>query len=134
MEQISDSCDLKKGRRGGARTGAGQPSFEPYPEERALVEQLSGRGVPIKSISTMIRDGISDNTLSKHFARELAVGKAKACAEVAGKLFEMAIGGNVTACIFWCKTQMGWKEESQQVELSGPGGSPLVIEKLWGNK
>lgn len=108
-----NSCDLKKDQ-----PGAGQPPFEPTDQERGQVEAMSGFGVPVKSIAAIIRGGISDNTLMKHFRKELDQGRAKAQAQVGKSLFQNCISGNVTAQIFYAKTQMGWKEPPQQIEVS----------------
>lgn len=53
-------------------------------------------------------------------------GRARAVDEVARGLIEQAKSGNVTAAIFYMKTQGGWREK-QEVEVSGPGGEPLVM-------
>jgi hypothetical protein len=51
------------------------------------------------------------------FAEELKRGKAKGISAVANKMWEMAIGGNVVACIFFLKSQAGWRE-LQQVDVN----------------
>ena len=53
--------------------------------------------------------GISDPTLREHYRTELDSGVCDANATVASKLYELAIGGNVTACIFWLKTRARWR-------------------------
>ena len=90
----------------------------PTDEERKLVESMSGYGVPISHISALVRDGIDDDTLTKHFRKELTQGKAKANAKVGQTLFQKATSGDTTAAIWWSKTQMNWKETSVQ-ELHG---------------
>ncbi len=75
-----------------------------------MVEQMCAVGIPQESISLMVRNGIDDKTLRKHFRRELDTAKIKANAKIGGTLFNKAIGGDTTAAIFWAKTQMGWKE------------------------
>ena len=44
-----------------------KPTFKPTDEERALVEQMSSVGIPQESICLVIRDGIDDKTLRRHF-------------------------------------------------------------------
>lgn len=85
----------------------------PTDEERKLVESMSGYGVPYPNISALIRDGIDHDTLTKHFKKELAQGKAKANSKIGQTLFQKATGGDTTAMIWWSKTQMGWKENIQ---------------------
>jgi hypothetical protein len=56
-------------------------------------------------------------------------GKSKAIGSVANSLLMQAREGNITAAIFYLKTQAGWKE-TQGIEHSNPDGSlrPTVIE------
>jgi|TARA_R110000851_G_scaffold329748_1_gene501933 hypothetical protein len=96
----------------------GPPTFKPTDEERDLVEQMCKVGIPQESICRVIRDGIDDKTLRKHFRRELDTSKIKANVAVAGALYNKAVNGDTGAQIFWAKTQMGWKEKSE-IEHSG---------------
>jgi len=81
----------------------------PSEESRNLVEKASGFGVPHKDICALV--GLSDReTLTKHYDKELAEGKAKANIRVGNTLFQRAVDGDTTAAIWWSKTQMGWKE------------------------
>ena len=89
---------------------AGRPRFKPTPEERKQVEAMSGFGVPFAHISALIREGIDEDTLNRHFQRELKQGKAKANSKVGQTLFQKAVAGDTAAAIWWSKTQMGWKE------------------------
>ena len=52
---------------------------------------------------------ISLPTLRKHFRRELDLGEVEAHAEV-GKFLLSQARENLSAAIFFAKTQMGWKE------------------------
>lgn len=49
-------------------------------------------------------------------------GKAKAVKDVAGSLLEQALNGNMTAAIFYLKTQANWSEKTQ-VDVTTNGGS-----------
>jgi hypothetical protein len=89
-----------------------KPSFKPTDDERKLVEQMCAVGIPHEGIASVVRDGIDDKTLRKHFRRELDTAKTKANAKIGGTLFNKAVNGDTTAAIFWAKTQMGWKETS----------------------
>jgi hypothetical protein len=88
----------------------------PTEEQRRLVKQLSGVGVPQDDICHII--DITKPTLHKYYRRELDLGMAEANAKVAGSLFNQAVSGNTAAAIFWSKARMGWRETSN-VELSG---------------
>ena len=68
------------------------------------------------------------NPLRKHYRDELDTSKAKANAVISQSLFKLAREGNVTAQIFWLKTQAGWKE-TNHVELTGKDGDKLFDDK-----
>jgi hypothetical protein len=119
----------KQQTHGGAREGSGRKPFEPTEKERKNVESMSGFGVPIDQIAALVRDGISVDTLTKYFERELINGKAKANSQVGQTLFQKATSGDTTAAIWWSKTQMRWKE-TQQHELTGADGAPLEFAKI----
>lgn len=112
---------------GGARPHSGPKALKPTREERELVEAMSGYGVPHDNIAALVRDGISHDSLSKHFPNELKRGKAKANARVGRTLFQKAIGGDVTSMIWWTKTQMRWAE-TQKIQHTGNDGDPISIE------
>tara|TARA_R110000796_G_scaffold242489_1_gene364564 strand:+ start:1297 stop:1665 length:369 start_codon:yes stop_codon:yes gene_type:complete len=104
-----------------------KPTFKPTDDERKLVEQMCAVGIPQESICLVVRDGIDDKTLRKHFRRELDTAKIKANAKIGGTLFNKAVNGDTTAAIFWAKTQMGWKETSH-TELSGDLDHQVTIQ------
>ena len=105
------------------------PPFIATADERRQVETLSGWGIPYEQIAIMIRNGISCDTLTRHFPNELVSGKAKANAQVARTLFQKAIGGDTAAAIWWSKTQLRWAE-TQKHELSGRDGAPIEVSTL----
>ena len=96
------------------RKKRGPPPFKPTDDERKMVEQMTAVGIPQESQCLVIRDGIDDKTLRKHFRRELDTAKTKANAKVGGMLFNKIMNGDMTAAIFWAKTQMNWKETNVQ--------------------
>jgi len=59
-----------------------------------------------------------DDNVSLHYKK----GKAKAIANVAQGLVKQAIEGNMTAAIFYLKTQAGWKE-TQVIDNKSSDGS-----------
>jgi hypothetical protein len=56
-------------------------------------------------------------------------GKSKAIGNVAKNLISQAQAGNVSAAIFYLKTQAGWKE-TQVNEITGADGQPFIVK--WG--
>jgi hypothetical protein len=65
-------------------------------------------GAPQEHIARVLLIGHS--TLQRHYADEMELGLSRANGSVAGKLFREAMGGNVTAMIFWLKTRARWRE------------------------
>lgn len=98
----------------------------PTDEERKQVEAMAGYGVPFASIAHLIQGGIDEDTLNKHFGKELKQGKAKAMAKVGQTLYQKAIGDDTTAAIWYSKTQMGWKDTSR-IEHVGDSGGPITL-------
>jgi len=102
---------MKIGNQG---EGGGRPTKVFDDEDTIMVERLSA--VLTKS---QLADyfGISETTFRAIEERQPEVsdaykkGKGKAIASVAGNLVNQAQNGNVTAAIFYLKTQAGWKEQ-----------------------
>ena len=92
---------------------------------RRIAEQMSGLGLPHEQIAAII--GIDDKTLRKYYQPQLKIGKAKASAQVAKTLYEKAVAGDTTSCIWWTKAQMGWCEKIK-TEHSGDKDNPIIIE------
>lgn len=136
----------KKKRRpgaGGARPGAGRKAWQPTDAIRRTVKAMVGYGATEREIAAYL--GIARNTVAKALKDELQSGRFAANMRVAESLFQQAVGQaavvevypdgvrrtiqeavppNVTAGIWWTKTQMGWKE-IQKHELTGPDGGPI---------
>lgn len=102
---------------------------EPTTETRAKVQSLAAFGITKPKIARHI--GIDEKTLRKYYREELDTAEVEANAAVAQSLFNKAIGGNVAAQIFWCKTRMGWKETSKlEVEDQTPHEPTDIKERL----
>ena len=70
-----------------------------------------------------------DDTLRKHYAQELAHGKAKVTAQVANALVKKALSDrtdSVNAAKFYLQSQAGWKERSEQEQ----SGAVKVINEI----
>lgn len=100
---------------------------EPTPATRQNVELLALAGTRQEVIASIV--GISVPTLKAHYSAELDQAKWKRIAQVAGTVYQAAVGRparfdndgrlvqselkpNLTAGIFILKTQAGWKETS----------------------
>lgn len=100
------------------------------PEQIAEVGRLAEIDCTIEEIAHVI--GIPQRTLQRRMEDQDEVvasyqrGKAKAHAWVKGQLRKQMQAGNVTAMIFYLKTQCGWSEK-QRLEHSGEGGGPIAL-------
>lgn len=77
--------------------------------------------------------GMAENTFSAICERQPEVlaayekGKARAVASVAGNLLQQARSGNLTAMIFYLKTQGRWRETSH-LDISNEDGTLMPPE------
>ena len=92
-------------------------AFRATDELREQVRSLAGRGVRHEDIAGTI--GCDPKTLRKHFRDELDRGMAKANADVAGALYDKAMGGDTIAQIFWMKARAHWREKEPEKTLQG---------------
>ena len=87
-----------------------RPKLNPTDEQRKRVKALVAVGTSHENIARLI--GIrSPKTLRMHFREELNRGVVEANANVAGALYNKAIGGDVGAMKFFLINQAGWHPE-----------------------
>jgi hypothetical protein len=91
----------------------GRKKFVPTDEERRQVELLAGLGIPVAKIALLVRGGIGQSTLYRHFAADMQRGQARADSEIAKTLYQQAMRGNTAALIFWAKARLRWSEKVQ---------------------
>lgn len=102
---------------------------------RPVIELTDEQIIQVESLSAVLSKeqlcdyfGIANNTFDAICDRQPEVferykrGKAKAIASVASNLISQARNGNMTAAIFYLKTQAGWKE-TQVVDNTSSDGS-----------
>lgn len=110
-----------------------QKAHKPTDLHRRTVQRLAALGLPIEQIAAVLaEDGkkkLRRDSIYKYYEQEMRLGKAQANAQVAKSLFTKAINGDTAAAIFWCKTQMGWKEKSVH-EVSGIDGEPMKFTTI----
>ena len=95
-------------------------------QERAIVQRASMMGMPQETIAKILHT--TKATLEKHFREELDNSSDQANMQVLGALYKSAIGGNVTAQIFWCKTRLGMREKTE-IEHTGSLNLVAVIKE-----
>ena len=105
-------------------------------EQRIQLEALAGY-LTIEQIADYF--GIGQRTLANIREREPEIdaiykkGRAKTIGDVASSLIQDCLNGNLTAKMFFLKTQAGWRETNRH-EVTGADGGPLglpnVIERV----
>lgn len=113
--------------RGTGRAGP-KMKFILTPDILAEVEILSGRGLTNEHIHNYYGIGRDTwyNNIQHHpeLGEAFKRGKSKAISMVSGKLMEQIRKGNLTAIIFYLKTQARWSEHST-LGIEGDGRSSL---------
>jgi uncharacterized membrane protein len=87
-------------------------TYVPTEADRLTVMILCTIGASIRKIAMHLR--LSEATLKKHYSYELEQAKTAMNVAIVNSLFQKAIRGDTQALIFWCKTQLGWKETHVQ--------------------
>jgi hypothetical protein len=91
-----------------------------------MVQILVGVSVPIATIARNIGpDGISPNTLRKHFAEELTTGKEQLVASLKTALVKSAQGGSVRAMTYLLD-RLGGPEFAPRMRIGGDADAPPV--------
>lgn len=113
------------------KCNAGRPQHVPTEDSRAKVQKMSGYGVPQQMIAGVF--DICENTLKKHYSRELALGKGMACANIGQRIYQRAFeDGDVTALIWYSKTQMGWTDKTEVAQTITISEGETLAERLTG--
>lgn len=97
----------------------GNPPFEPSEEQRQTVKTYA---VVLTQAQLAAHMGISEDTLQRHFRKEIDQATAMAVASIGSKLFKKASDGNLAAMIFFLKTRGKW---NSRIEVTGAGGGPI---------
>lgn len=105
------------------KKGPGRPVVNRSEDLARRIKSYAAVGVPAADIAKTC--SMSETTLRKLYGEELATAAIDATAQVAGKLFQQCMDGNVTAQIFWMKTRGRWSEKTE-VEVTNGGGVMIV--------
>jgi hypothetical protein len=112
-----------------------RPSFVPSADQRDIVEATIAFGIPEAQVCHLIKNPqtgkpISEHTLRKHFAAEIAIGAVKLKSLVGTLIVNTILGrkdpvskeplgindnhARAMLTVFFAKTRMGWKETTVQ--------------------
>jgi hypothetical protein len=114
------------------KDGRGNPNFKAKRHKRTkenadLIKSFVRYGVRHEYICSHL--GITKPTLYKYYKKEIAEATIYAHTKVGKSIFDRAIAGDMTAAIFYAKTQMGWKERVVN-EIVGNQDEPLEIVNM----
>jgi hypothetical protein len=105
-----------------------QLAFKASSKDRKLVSALTACGNSPEEIAKIL--GIKPGVMRKYFREELELGGTQANAKVLGSIFKAATQeNNMTAAIFWAKTQGGTKQKRSK---NGAGSEmpPALLLKV----
>ncbi len=101
----------------------GNPAFVATDAMRADVEAWVRAGATGEDIAVLIEANhdvaCSRATVDRHFKKELATGRAKLKVAIGGSLVKDALSGNMTAKIFWLRTQAKWNTRVEHEAIGG---------------
>lgn len=91
----------------------GRKRWVPTEEDILKIRIYAGLGSTKAQIGAIM--GVTPDTLNKHerVRDAFEAGKAETITKVAGKVVEAALKGNLSAAIFYLKTQAGWRETNR---------------------
>ena len=105
-----------------------QLALKPPSRDKQLVKALSACGNSQEEIAKML--GITPSMLRKYFRDEITVGGVQANAKVLGSIFKAATqDNNMTAAIFWAKTQ-GTTKQKRSARTEGSNVPPALVLKV----
>lgn len=113
----------------GERNKGGRPRIPFDGSDKDKVRLLARAGTRHDIIAGIM--GCSVDTLTRRFADELSDGLEHANALVGATLFANAMGGDLTAIIWWEKTRAGMRDIARH-EHTGADGRPIELKDLSG--
>ncbi|OWY64732.1 hypothetical protein B7486_45710 [cyanobacterium TDX16] len=104
-----------------------------YHQHLSAIEECAGRGMTHDEIADLL--AIATRTF-RHWCKEYPEvygayrqGRAKAKMYIAGRLFDFIREGNITATIFYLKTQCGWRDNGRIAEDAIVDTTPQVLDE-----
>lgn len=109
----------------------GNPPHCPTAESRKLANDLSAYGLPHWAVAELME--ISEDTLERHYAKEIALGPHKMTVRAANMVAKGVLAGDKDYVKFWLARRGGeaWTNK-QSHEHSGPQGRPIEHRDMTG--
>lgn len=95
--------------------------------DKRLVRALTACGNDYEEIAKIL--GVKPSMVRKLFREEMEVGGVQANAKVMGSIFKAATQDNMTAAIFWAKTQ-GSAKQKRPTRGTDAGLPPSLVLKV----
>lgn len=105
-------------KRGARKGEKGQRAHRPTKKQREIAKLSAGCGLPKYLIASLV--GVSEDTLNKHYAGDMTLGKAEIGQRLAARLVSLAGAGDFRALKLYLETQMGWMSEGQRQAREQP--------------
>ena len=109
-------------KTGGIKRRRVRRAHVPTPESREKVRMLKLVGATDEQVGRIL--GMSVDCLVEHYRQDLDDGKAEVLGKVAQTLYQKALDGDVTSCIFILKTKARW---SERIEVDAPSQYKTLI-------
>ena len=109
----------------------GATPYKPSEEQRENVRRWAGLGLTQEMIGSLL--GVSVDLLLVRFRGDLDLGKAQAAVQITNAFFQKCLEGDVTAMIFYLKTQCRWRDVAV-IEHNIKGSEKVrdVVRELYG--
>ncbi len=114
------------------KRGRGRPKFVPTEDQIKQIAKLYGLGLTYDQLAAYLE--VSPDCFDKLLERrpdiKQAISKSKSTliGQIAGSLAQQAIKGNLTAIIFYLKTQGRWAEAREQANSDDVAGNEFVLK------
>ena len=100
----------------------GRPTHVPTEQNKRIVVIAKATRINMEDIAAMI--GISTETLNKHYAHELAVGKSMCDLKCADALMRGIVKGDAALIKYYMNNQMKWSDKAA-VDITS-GNQPIT--------
>lgn len=116
----------KPDKRGARKGNFGNTPYEPTEEARKQVQTMAGLGVSNQDIATIL--DISNDTLTRHYKRELDTAAIAVNARVAQAAYHKAMSGDPQMLKYWLNCRARWSEKEDD---KGGGQTISIVTKTF---
>ena len=100
------------------KTGRGAIKNNLTPQRKEIIERAARAGCTLKQTACLL--GISERTLDDWVKRPdveqvYQAAKMRAILNVADMLYNLALAGDLNACVFYLRTQGGWRVATNDI-------------------